>query len=212
MSDRDADARGDLDLLALHLEADAQSVDDAVGDEHRSLEVALIVQQHGELVAAQARRNVLGRSTLRSRSPTSISSRSPAACPSVSLTILKSSRSRNRTTRLRVLAVSASRSVTRSRKSLRLGRLVKRVVIGLVAQLLLEPRQLGQRLLQVAVLEGRCGLVGQRLEQAQVVVAEGRAFGQPVGDEEGAPSRSDSPRSGLTMPWRTRDPRPGDGT
>ena len=48
----------------------------------------------------------------------------------------------------------------------------QRVVMGLVAELLLEPRELGQRLLELAVLEGDRGLVGQRLEQPEVVVGE----------------------------------------
>ncbi len=53
----------------------------------------------------------------------------------------------------------------------------KRVVIGLVAQLLLEPGQLGQRLLELAVLERDCRLVGQCLQQSQILGQEGRAFG-----------------------------------
>ena len=58
----------------------------------------------------------------------------------------------------------------------------QRVVVGLVAELLLEPRQLGQRLLELAVLERDRGLVGERLEQPQVVVVERGPLGQPVGD------------------------------
>ena len=59
-------------------------------------------------------------------------------------------------------------------------------MIGLVAELLLEPRQLGQRLLELAVLEGDRRLVGQRLEQPQVVLGEGRPLGQPVRDGDRA--------------------------
>ena len=62
----------------------------------------------------------------------------------------------------------------------------QRVVVGLVAELLLEPRQLGERLLELAVLEGDRGLVGERLEEPQVVVGERRALGQPVADQERA--------------------------
>ena len=62
----------------------------------------------------------------------------------------------------------------------------QRVVVGLVAELLLEARQLGQRLLEVAVLERDRRLVGERLEQPQVVVAERRPLGQPVGDDHRA--------------------------
>ena len=56
----------------------------------------------------------------------------------------------------------------------------QRVVIGLVAELLLEPAELRERLLELAVLECDRDLVGERLEQAQVVVAEARALGQAV--------------------------------
>ena len=46
--------------------------------------------------------------------------------------------------------------------------------------------ELGQRLLELAVLEGDGGLVGEGLEEAQVVVLELRALGQPVGDRQRA--------------------------
>ena len=58
----------------------------------------------------------------------------------------------------------------------------QRVVVGLVAELLLEPGQLGERLLELAVLERDRGLVGERLEQPQVVVVERGPLGEPVGD------------------------------
>ena len=66
--------------------------------------------------------------------------------------------------------------------SARFGRSGQRVVIGLVAELLLEPGELGQRLLELAVLEGDRDLVGERLEQTQVVLAEAGPLGQPVDD------------------------------
>ena len=65
---------------------------------------------------------------------------------------------------------------------MRFGEAGQRVVVGLEAELLLEPGQLGERLLQVAVLERDGRLVGERLEQPQVVVAERRPFGQAVRD------------------------------
>ena len=83
----------------------------------------------------------------------------------------------------------------------------QRVVVGLVAELLLEPGELGQRLLELPVLERDADLVGERLEQAQVVVAEARPLGQPVGDSD----RADDP--GLaderaTIAWRIAIARP----
>ena len=62
-------------------------------------------------------------------------------------------------------------------------------MVGLVAELLLEPRQLRQRLLELAVLEGDGRLVGERLEEPQVVVGERRPLGQPVRDDH----RADQP-------------------
>ena len=55
---------------------------------------------------------------------------------------------------------------------------------GLVAELLLEPRQLVKGLLQLPVLEGDGGLVGDGLEQAQVVRLEARALAQAVDDRQ----------------------------
>jgi hypothetical protein len=59
-------------------------------------------------------------------------------------------------------------------------------VVRLEAQLFLQPRQLGQRLLQMTVLERHGRLVREGLEQAQVVVHERRPLGQPIGDPKGA--------------------------
>ena len=62
----------------------------------------------------------------------------------------------------------------------------QRVVERLVAELLLEPRQLVERLLELAVLEGDRGLVGDRLEQAQVVGLEAVTLTESVDDRQGA--------------------------
>ena len=66
----------------------------------------------------------------------------------------------------------------------------ERVVVRLVAELLLEMRQLRERLLELAVLERDRGLVRDRLEQQQVVAPEHRSLGEPVGDGDDA----DDPR------------------
>ena len=55
-----------------------------------------------------------------------------------------------------------------------------------MAELLLEPRELRERLLELAVLERDAGLVRERVEQPQVVVVEGRAFAHPVDHEDRA--------------------------
>ena len=99
----DADAPADLDLRVRDEERRLEGLDDPLGDGDRLAEVRRVVEQHGELVAAEATRPGRPRAgPPRIRSATSTSRRSPAACPSVSLTILKSSRSRNRTAGIRV--------------------------------------------------------------------------------------------------------------
>ena len=55
---------------------------------------------------------------------------------------------------------------------------------GLVPQLLLEPRQLVERLLQLPVLERDGGLVGDGLQQAEVVRLEARALPEAVDDRQ----------------------------
>ena len=76
----------------------SSSRDDAVGDAGHGGAVLDVVQEHGELVAAQARREVAGLAARRAGAP-----RPPRAArrrpsgPSESLTVLKSSRSRKRT-------------------------------------------------------------------------------------------------------------------
>ena len=131
------------------------------------------------------RRRRPGRSSGRGRRPRRAGGRRRRG-PGVSLTTLKSSRSRNRTTGSRSGVGRTSRALTCSANRLRLREAGQRVVVGLVAELLLEPRELGQRLLELAVLERDRGLVGERLEEAQVVVGEGRALGQAVGDQDRA--------------------------
>ena len=136
------------------------------------------------------------------RSATAASRRSPAAWPSVSLTTLKSSRSRNSTAR--TLSVRQAPPAAASHLLGEHGPVREpgqRVVVGLVPELLLEPRQLRERLLQLAVLERDRGLVGERLEQAQVVIVERGPLGQPVRDGH----RADHP--GLAH--QRRRPSPG---
>ena len=82
--------------------------------------------------------------------------------------------------------VAPIRSPTNSRKQGPVRQPGQRVVVGLVAELLLEARQLGQRLLEVAVLEGDGRLVGEGPQQPEVVVAERGPLGQPVGDDHRA--------------------------
>ena len=64
------------------------------------------------------------------------------------------------------------------------------IVVGLVLELLLEPRQGAERLLQLAVLERDRRVAGERLEQLEVVGIERTEVAQAVRDED----RSDQAR------------------
>ena len=107
------------------------------------------------------------------RSPTATSSASPAAWPRLSLTSLKSSRSTNRTTG--TIPLGSARLEPRG-DDLGEQRAVRqagqRVVRGLVVELLLELPELLERLFQLAVLERDRGVVGERLEQLEVLGLE----------------------------------------
>ena len=127
----------------------------------------------------------VARRTDRRRSPTATSRASPAACPSLSLTSLKSSRSTNRTigTRpARIARLEARGDDLGEQRAV--GEPGQRVVRGLVVELLLELPELLERLLQLAVLERDRGVVGQRLEQLQVLGLERAEVVERVRDEE----------------------------
>ena len=64
------------------------------------------------------------------------------------------------------------------------GQARQRVMEGLVPQLLLESRQLVKGLFQLPVLEGDRGLVGDGLQQAEVVRLEARALPEAVDDRQ----------------------------
>ena len=83
-------------------------------------------------------------------------------------------------------ASAASASLTWLMNSAAVGEVGERVVEGLVVQLLLQLAQLEHRLLQPVVLERHAGVVGERLEQLQVVVAEGADHAEPVGEHDRA--------------------------
>ena len=127
-----------------------------------------------------------GRRPATMRPAASDSSWSPASWPRVSLMALKSSRSRNSTTGSPPVRASCNRASTRSANRVRLGNPGQGIVIRKVAELLLEPEELRQRLLQLTVLERRACLVGEGLQQAQVVVRVARALAHAVGDDQGA--------------------------
>ena len=118
------------------------------------------------------------------RSRTSSRRRSPVAMPSVSLTSLKVTRSTN--TRATPSSLPPRRG-DRRLEALLEHRAVRqagdRIVEGLVRLLLRVVLERGD---QAAVGEGDVGVVGQRLEQPQVVLDERADLGEPVGHHHGA--------------------------
>ena len=93
----DADARRHLDGVRLVADRLRGGSDHAAADAHGVVRSADALAEHGELVTAEPRDGVPGRTTPSSRIATVRSRRSPHLCPSESLTVLKWSRSKNRT-------------------------------------------------------------------------------------------------------------------
>ena len=110
-----------------------------------------------------------GRTESRSRRATATSSSSPAPWPNESLKVLKSSRSMNSTATSPASASSARLHLVGEQAAV--GEVGERVVERLVVELLLQRAQLVHGLLQAVVLERDARVVGERLEQLQVLVA-----------------------------------------
>ena len=114
-----------------------------------------VLDQYGELIAAQAREQArVRRPRLRRRSAIACSTRSPKLWPSVSLIDLKLSRSTNSSaTRWSLAAARVSAAASRVRELAAVGQLGERVVMRQMVQLL---RALGDVPLEL-------GLVGAQL-------------------------------------------------
>ena len=123
-----------------------------------------------------------------SRAATSTSRASPVAWPKLSLTVLKSSRSMNSTAphRPRCSSMASLRLVAEQRA---VGQPGQRIVQRLEGETTFEHPQLFQRLLQAAVLQRRCGVVGERLGQTGIGGVEADHFAEAVGDDQ----RADDP-------------------
>ena len=142
-----------------------------------------VVQEHGELVAAQARREVARLQRA-------------AQAPGDGLQQLVADRMAERVVdRLEVVEVEEEDRVVAPARGEQLAELVEeqravgqagqRVVVGLVLEAALQLAQLGDEVLQPVVLQRHAGVVGQRAEEREVVAVEApdRAA---VGDQEGA--------------------------
>ncbi len=108
--------------------------------------------------------------------------RRPRRGRSESLNVLKSSRSTNSTATSPASASSAAFTWLANRRAVREVR--ERVVERLVVQLLLQRAQLVHRLLQAVVLERDARVVGERLEELQVLVGERADHAVAVGQHD----------------------------
>ena len=179
----DADAGRHLQVLPVDRERDGERGDEARRDGHRGAELRLVEQQDRELVAAEAGGHVAGADArldaVGDRGEQPVAGRVPEGVVDVLEVVEVEEQDDRDPVGGRVL----DRAVDLLGEQAAVGEAGQRVVVGLEPELLLEPRQLRQRLLQLAVLEGDGRLVGERLEEPQVVVGEGRPLGQPVRDD-----------------------------
>ena len=186
-SEGDPDADPDDERSAIELDRPAELRGDPLGHRDRLGLVADALDQERELVATLARGDVADphdRPTR--RCATSTSRRSPAPCPSESLTTLKSSMSRNRTaTRVPASRGALERPVEVLAEEGPVREPRQRVVERVVEELRLEPLLLGrvdEQALRDAPAAGRLVVHRVRL----VVDPDDRAVGgdHPVVDAE----------------------------
>ena len=182
----DADARADRDLLAQDRERDPQRVDDAMGDIEGMTQRGVVLEQDRELVATETGGEVVGRDA--GPEPLGHRDEEPVARRMAQGVVddLEVVEVEEQHDGQRVGAWGEEAVVDLLAEQGPVGEAGQRIVMGLMAELLLEARQLGERLLELPVLERDRRLVGERLEQAQVVVGEARALGQAVDDDHAA--------------------------
>ena len=136
---RDADTDPDRQLAAVEQERLVEGRDDPLGDPDGSPLTVGVLDQYGELVAAEPGNGVRGRMQCLSRSATSPSSTSPTAWPWVSLTPLNPSRSRKSTATVAGAAGGAQRVTDPVLEQRPVGQPGQGVVERLVGQRVLEP-------------------------------------------------------------------------
>ena len=173
------------DQLAADRDGQLERVEDALGDHLGGrLGVGAVLQAHGELVAAEAGDHVAGAhagaQALRDRDqqlvPDGVAERVVDRLEVVDVD-----------EQHRQLRARAGERVAHAGDEQRAVRQVgQRVVEGLVAQLLLEVLERPDRLLEPVVLQRDAGVVGQRLEQLQVVGGEVAHDALAVGEHERA--------------------------
>ena len=189
-SDRDTDAAADDDLLPLDREWRPQHVDDAVRDRHGVAQLRSVVEQDGEFVTAEPGGDVRGSEDL-AEAFRDTDQQPVAGCVTHGvvddLEVVEVQEEDDRKPVDRGLIEAGVDPIEEEGP---VGEARQGVVIRLEPELFLEPRELGQRLLEVAILEGHRGLVRERLEEAQIVIRERRAGRESIGD----PQRADQVR------------------
>ena len=143
-------------VLAEDRECHAEDIDQALGHRDRVTQVGLVVDQDGELVAAQPRGEVL----LPDAAPDAVADRDQELIARGvahgvvdDLEVIEVQEQDHRDPALLALAQADGDLLGEQGPVRQVG---QGIVVGLVAELLLEPGQLRQRLLELAVLEGDC--------------------------------------------------------
>ena len=143
-SRRNADARADQHFVTVNVVRLAHRGKKAVGEHRRLRDRAHVGAADDELVATESHARVSVAHMLRSRCATCTSSSSPAACPSMSFTRLKPSRSMNNSaTSPPPRRVRASAAFSSSTSSARLPRPRQPIVSGVVFESFFETVTLG---------------------------------------------------------------------
>ena len=170
---RHADAGPDVDVATLDLEQRPHRRGQAVRDAHRRLHVGRVAQEHGELVATETGRHVRGSQDRMEAIPDGDQqrvTRGVAEAVVDQLEVVQVDEQHDRHHPARVGRFETRGDDLGEQRSV--GQAGQRVVRGLVMELLLEPPELLERLLELAVLERDRGVVGERLEQLEVLGLE----------------------------------------
>ena len=143
-----------------------------------------VLDQHGELVAAEPRRKIAGADdALDARADLREQLVARVVAPAVvhRLEAVEIDVQHGEPVPLIVLGQSLGQALDEVEAVREPG---ERVVVGLVLQLFLQLGDFGERVLQPAVLEQDARVTGERLEQVDVVVAERGDVADPVADDE----------------------------
>ncbi len=180
---RDSDARVDARLSRRQRERDDERVVQPLRGLLRNLFVG-VLDQHGELVAAEPRRKIAGaHDALDARADLREQLVAHVMAPAVvhRLEAVEIDVQHREPVPLIVLGQPLGQALDEVEAVREPG---ERVVVGLMLQLFLQLGDFGERMLQPAVLEQDARVTGERLEEVDVVVAERGDVANPVADDE----------------------------